>query len=199
MFNLTELILSSGYFALFLTLFAETGLLFGFFLPGDTLLFTAGILASKGIIDFKLLLIISFIAVVVGDSFGYFLGKKVGKKIFENNHFLDTYLNPTNLEKSKKFFKKHGNKSIFFARYIPIIRTITPTLAGTAEMHYTSFLIYNILGGITWVFSVVLLGYVLGNLIPNSIEIMTGFIILIILSSIALPPILHRKNKKKLK
>ncbi len=197
MFNLTELILSSGYLALFLTLFAETGLLFGFFLPGDTLLFTAGVLASKNILNIHLLLLISFIAVVIGDSFGYYLGKKIGKKIFENNHFLDTYLNPENLEKSKKFFKKHGNKSIFFARYVPIIRTITPTLAGTAEMHYPSFLIYNILGGLTWVFSIVLAGYLLGNLIPNSVEIMTGIIILIILASIALPPILHRKSKKQ--
>jgi len=196
MFNLTELILSSGYIALFLTLFAETGLLLGFFLPGDTLLFAAGMLASKNILNIYLLLFISFIAVILGDSFGYYLGKKVGKKIFENNHFFDSYLNPKNLEKSKKFFKKHGTKSIFFARYIPIIRTITPTLAGTVEMHYTSFLIYNILGGLSWVFSVVLLGFVLGNLIPNSMEIITSLIILIVLVSIVLPPILHRGSRK---
>ncbi len=197
-FNVEPLILSFGYASLFLIVFAETGLLIGFFLPGDTLLFTAGLLASKNIIGLGETMVVCSIAAIIGDSFAYYLGKRFGKRVFEKEgHFLDDYLNKKNLEKTKRFFEKHGGKTVFFARWIPVVRTIAPTFAGTGEMSYPVFLFYNVLGGVSWVLSVTLAGYFLGSLIPNLVEYVSIAILLVVVISFV--PVLVRLARGKRK
>ena len=195
-FDLTQILVSFGYAALFAVIFAETGLLLGFFLPGDTLLFTAGILAAKNIMGLPEVIVVCFAAAVLGDSFGYYLGRKYGKRVFvrEEPHFLDYYLNKENLEKTRGFFAKYGAKTIFLARWVPVVRTIAPTLAGTAEMSYPTFLVYNVAGALAWVITVSLAGFFIGGLIPNALEIITAVVALIIIASFA--PLLLRSRSK---
>ncbi len=199
LFNLEQLLTTFGYFALFAIVFAETGLLAGFFLPGDTLLFTAGLLASKGVLGIWEVLAVCTVAAILGDSAGYFLGKRFGKRVFErkNTDFLGDYLNNENLEKARKFYATHGDKTIFLARFAPIVRTLAPTLAGTAEMNYPTFLAYNVAGGVAWVFSMALAGYFLGGLFPQAVEIMSGIMILIILASLFPTFLKFLQGKKK--
>lgn len=199
LFDVSQIILSFGYAALFAIIFAETGLLVGLFLPGDTLLFTAGILSAKNVVSLPVVIVICFAAAVIGDSFGYYLGKRFGQRIFLKNdpHFMDSYLNKENLEKTRGFFKKYGVKTIFFARYVPIVRTIAPTLAGTADMDYKKFLAYNVLGALAWVITVTLAGFFFGTLIPDALEIISVVIIGIIIVSAAAPFIYKRMRRKK--
>lgn len=196
-FNVEQIIVSFGYTALFAIIFSETGLLIGFFLPGDTLIFTAGILASKGVIGIYETVIICAIAAIIGDSFGYFLGKKYGRGIFKKkgHHFLDEYINKENLERTEDLYEKYGGKIIFIARFIPVVRTIAPTMAGTADMKYSTFLFYNFFGGIAWVVTGILAGYLIGDIIPNSMDIMSVVITLIVFISIA--PIAVKYIKRK--
>lgn len=197
LFDVTQLILSFGYVALFAVVFSETGLLVGFFLPGDTLLFTAGVLASQGVIDIAAVIAICFAAAVLGDSFGYYLGRRFGKKVFtmEEPHFLDDHLNKENLERTRGFFKKYGAWTIFIARYVPIVRTIAPTLAGTADMPYTTFLAYNVLGGLAWTASISLLGYFFGGVVPHAIEIAGALVVVVV--TLSLVPMVARLLRKK--
>ena len=198
LFDLTHLILSFGYVTLFAMVFSETGLLVGFFLPGDTLLFTAGILASQGVVDIVAVIAISAVAAITGDSFGYYLGRRFGKRVFnmEEPHFLDRHLNKENLERTQRFFGEYGSWTIFLARFVPVVRTIAPTLAGTADMDYSVFLLYNLAGGIIWTASVTLIGYYLGSLIPASLEIglilLSAVVVLSLMSGVV--PYLHKKR-----
>jgi len=180
-----ELVLSFGYLALFAIIFSETGLLVGFFLPGDSLLFSAGMLASRGVFNIGTLMAVCFVAAVIGDSFGYYLGRRFGKHVFEREepHFLDDHLNKENLNKTKRFFKKYGPLTIVVARFIPIVRTIAPTLAGAAEMDYVTFLAYNIVGGFSWVVSISMLGYFLGTVIPGALD----YVVIIVVMIVAAP------------
>jgi membrane-associated protein len=198
-FDVTQILVSFGYAALFAIIFAETGLLLGFFLPGDTLLFTAGILASKNVFGLPEVILVCFVAAVLGDSFGYYLGRKYGKRVFEKEgHFLDYYLNKENLERTKKFFAKYGGKTIFFARYVPVVRTIAPTMAGTGEMHYATFLSYNVFGGAAWVLTGTLLGFFIRGFIPNAIEILTVVIIaIVVVSFVPVAWQVHKRNKRE--
>ncbi len=137
----------------------------GFFLPGDSLLFTAGFLASQNVLNVWVLAIGCFIAAVTGDSVGYTFGRRVGAALFKREDsrlFKKKYL-----EEAQKFYEKHGNKTIVLARFVPIVRTFAPILAGAAEMHYTKFISYNVIGGFVWSVGVTLAGYFLGNLIPD--------------------------------
>ena len=182
-FDLIELIKAVGYLGLFGIVFAETGLLVGFFLPGDSLLFTAGILAAEGYLDISLLLIVLAGAAIIGDSTGYAIGKKFGPKIFAKENSL--LFNKNHLHKAEKFFEKHGPKTIIIARFVPIIRTFVPTLAGVGKMNYAKFLTYNIVGGLFWVLSVTMLGYYLGLTVPNIEKYIVPGIAIIILLSIS--------------
>jgi membrane-associated protein len=176
------LIKTLGYFGVFGMVFAESGLLFGIVFPGDTLLFTAGFLASQGYLNIYTLIIGSFISGVLGDSFGYYLGKKFGPKIFarpDSRFFKRAYV-----EKTQVFFDTHGKKTIFFARYIPVVRTFAPVFSGVGNMRYRSFLVYNILGGLTWTLSLPLLGYFLGRKVPNIDEYILPIVIGIFLISV---------------
>ncbi|HNU96989.1 MAG TPA: VTT domain-containing protein [Candidatus Portnoybacteria bacterium] len=196
-FDLIELIKTAGYIGLFGIIFAESGLLIGFFLPGDSLLFTAGFLASQGFLNIWILMGLTFIGAVLGDSVGYWFGKKTGNKIFIKE---DSFLfKKDNINKAEEFFKKHGAKAIVLARFVPIVRTFTPILAGVGTMHYKTFLSFNVIGGALWTIGVSLLGYFLGNIIPNIDKYLLPIVLLIIIVSL-LPNIVHilksRKNKK---
>jgi len=174
--------------------FAESGLFFGFFLPGDSLLFTAGFLASQEYIPIFWLLILTFIAAVSGDSVGYYFGKKTGPKIFTKEDSF--FFRKQHVEKAKIFYKKHGKKTIILARFIPIIRTFVPILAGVGEMEYRTFLKFNIIGGFVWTWGMIGLGYILGNTIPNAENYLTPIIILIIFVSF-IPAIIEFFRQRK--
>ncbi|MDX2150343.1 MAG: VTT domain-containing protein [Bryobacteraceae bacterium] len=150
-----------GYALLFAIVFAETGLLVGFFLPGDSLLFTVGVVAGAGGLDIFTINLVLIIAAVVGDGVGYTLGRRTGKAIFnrpDSRFFKREYVTRTH-----EFYEKHGGKTIVYARFIPIIRTFAPFIAGVGEMSYRRFLSYNIFGGIGWVVLMTTMGYFLGN------------------------------------
>lgn len=154
-----------GLIGVIVIIFAETGLFFGFFLPGDSLLFTAGFLASQGYISIGWLLIGTFIAAVVGDSVGYAFGRKVGPAIFKRPN--SVFFNPKHVITAQEFYEKHGKKTIILARFIPIVRTFAPIVAGIGNMDYKTFLSFNVIGGFVWTWAMLLLGYLLGAVIPE--------------------------------
>lgn len=176
-------------------IFAESGLFFGFFLPGDSLLFTSGVLAAQGFFNIYALLACVFVAAVVGDNVGYWFGHKVGPKIFARND--SKLFKKKHLESAKKFYEKYGSKTILIARFVPFVRTFAPIVAGATQMRYTTFITYNLLGGFLWAIGLTLMGYFLGN-IPFIREHNETIIILIILASIV-PVILHTLQEKKQK
>jgi membrane-associated protein len=190
------LIRTVGLIGVFALVFAESGLFFGFFLPGDSLLFTAGLLASQGYMDITVLCIGIFIAAVLGDNFGYHFGKHFGPKIFAREDSF--FFNKKHIETTNSFYKKYGKKAIILARFIPVVRTFTPIFAGVGEMSYKTFLSYNIIGGALWSFGVTLAGYFIGTIVPGADKYIIPIIILIILLSI-LPPLLEiiKNNIKK--
>lgn len=176
-----EAIITVGYIGLFIIVFLESGFFLAPFLPGDSLLFSAGILAAEGYFSLYILIPLFVIAAILGDSFGYWFGKRFGKKIFEGNI---PYLNMEHLEKTRVFYEKHGALSITIARFVPVVRTFTPIFAGTAEMHYKTFLKYNILGAVLWGAGVTLLGYFLGKIFPDIDKYLIPIIFVIILASL---------------
>ena len=189
------LINTLGLIGILLIIFAESGLFFGFFLPGDSLLFTAGLLASQNYLNIFYLLILGSIAAILGDSVGYAFGKKIGPKIFikEDSFFF----NKKYIEKSKLFFEKYGKKALILARFIPGVRTFTPIIAGVGSMPYKQFITYNIIGGAGWVIFMTCLGYFFGRLVPNPDKYILPIIILIALGSIMPGIIEYIKHKKK--
>lgn len=187
-FNLEHLILTGGYLGLFGIVFAESGLLFGFFFPGDSLLITAGLLASRGYFDIKILILVSILGAILGDTVGYWFGKKTGPKIFKREDSL--LFHKQNIIKANNFYKKHGGKTIIIARFLPFIRTFAPIVAGVGEMEYSRFLSFNIFGGIFWVLATTLLGYFLGNTIPDIDKYIVWIILLVIIVS-ASPGMIH--------
>lgn len=195
-FNLsfTELIPALGYIGITALIFAESGLLIGFFLPGDSLLFTAGFLASQNIFDIKILTVLSLSAAVLGDSVGYLFGQKVGKKLFQRKDSL--IFHKDHLVKARRFYEKHGKKTIVLARFLPIIRTFAPIVAGMGDMKYSVFVIFNVIGGIIWAVGLTLTGYFLGNLIPDVDRYLLPIIIGIILLSVS-PHLIHILRNKK--
>jgi membrane-associated protein len=188
MFDLDSLLKTVGYAGIFAIVFAESGLLVGFFLPGDSLLFTAGFLASQGFFNIYVLCALIFIAAVVGDNVGYWFGKKAGPRVFKKEDSL--VFSKNNVERSQKFYEKHGGKTIILARFIPVVRTFAPVIAGVGKMEYKKFLFYNLAGGVIWGIGVTSLGYILGNSIPDIDKYLIPVAILIILFSIA-PALWH--------
>lgn len=182
-FDLTELIKTVGYLGVFGIVFAESGLLIGFFLPGDSLLFTAGFLASQGFLNIWVLTLGSFLAAVVGDSVGYTFGHKVGKRIFHREDSL--LFHKDNIVKAQEFYDKHGPITIVIARFMPIVRTFAPIVAGIGDMHYTTFLMFNVLGGLLWAVGLSLAGYFLGSLIPDVDKYLLPIVLIIIFLSVA--------------
>jgi membrane-associated protein len=150
-----------AYAALFAIVFAETGLLVGFFLPGDSLLFVVGVVAGAGKLDLPAVMVLLSVAAIVGDGVGYYLGRQAGPAIFDRPD--SRWFKHEHLIRTQRFYEKHGGKTIIYARFIPIIRTFAPFVAGVAKMNYARFLSFNIFGGIGWVVLLTLLGYLLGN------------------------------------
>jgi len=199
LFQIEEIIRWGGYFILLGIVFAETGLLAGFFLPGDSLLVTAGLLAAiDGKMNIWVLNLILSAAAIAGDSTGYAIGYHLGPKIFnrENSFFF----NKEHLLRTKKFYDKYGSKTIVIARFVPIVRTFAPTLAGVGRMEYKKFLSYNVMGGISWVMGMTLTGYFLGRSIPN-IEKKIHWVVLIVIALSFIPIIrewmISRSQKNK--
>lgn len=186
--TLVTLIKTTGYVGVWAAIFAETGLLIGFFLPGDSLLFAAGLLASKGIFDIYVLTIGIFIAAVLGDSVGYAFGKKTGPLIFKREDSF--FFHKKNLIRAEEFYKKYGASTIILARFVPIIRTFAPIVAGVGKMEYKKFLSFNILGGLLWSVVVTLAGYILPTLFPSAEKYLTWIVLLIIAVSL-IPPALQ--------
>jgi membrane-associated protein len=188
MFDLIALIKTAGYLGLFGIVFAESGLFIGFLLPGDSLLFTAGFLASQRFLNIWLLAAVVFAGAVLGDNFGYAFGRKVGPMIFKREDSL--VFHKKNLEKAKVFYEKYGKKTIILARFLPGIRTFAPILAGVGQMRYSTFFSYNLIGGFLWGIGLPLLGFYLGNTIPNIDKYLVPIILAIIFFSI-LPTAIH--------
>jgi membrane-associated protein len=162
---LFELVRWGGYVALVAIVFTETGLLIGFFLPGDSLLITAGLVAAAGGLDIWWLNVLLSVAAIVGDSVGYAIGYRTGPRIFTRED--SRWFNRAHLVRTREFYERHGGKTIVLARFIPIIRTFAPVVAGVGQMEYRRFLAYNVLGGIGWVASMTWAGYLLGQVIPD--------------------------------
>jgi membrane-associated protein len=162
---LFELVRWGCYVALVAIVFIETGLLIGFFLPGDSLLITAGLVAAAGGLDIWWLNLLLSVAAIVGDSVGYAIGYRTGPRIFTRED--SRWFNRAHLVRTREFYERHGGKTIVLARFIPIIRTFAPVVAGVGQMEYRRFLAYNVLGGIGWVASMTWAGYLLGHAIPD--------------------------------
>ncbi|MDO8728986.1 MAG: VTT domain-containing protein [bacterium] len=198
MLDVVSLIQLGGYLGLFLIVFAESGLFFGFFLPGDSLLFTAGFLSSQGYFSIAPLTITLFVAAVSGDAVGYFFGKKVGPKLFSRPQSF--FFRPSHVDKTTKFFDKYGAKTILLARFIPIVRTFAPIMAGVGGMKYNTFAKFNMLGAFLWAVGLTTLGYVFGQKVPNADQYILPIVVIIIVTSF-IPPIWEylkeRKSSKK--
>mgnify|MGYP001600434960 CR=1 FL=1 len=194
MFDLITFIKTAGYLGIFGIVFAENGLFIGFFLPGDSLLFTAGFLASQGFLNIWILCLLIFVGAVLGDNVGYAFGKKVGPMIFKKEDSI--LFHKDHLERARIFYEKHGKKALILARFMPGIRTFAPILAGTGKMDYPTFLSFNAIGGFLWGVGLPLLGYYLGSAIPGIDKYLLPIILLIIFLSI-LPSLVHIWREKE--
>src|SRR5919108_2896713 len=160
-YNVPELIRLGGLIGLIVIVFAETGLLIGFFLPGDSLLITAGLFAARGDFNIVWLNLTLIAAAILGDATGYWIGRRTGKALYSRPDSL--FFRRDHLRITHEFYEKHGGKTIVIARFMPIVRTFAPVVAGVAEMGYHNFAIYNVVGGVGWVTSMTLGGYFLGR------------------------------------
>ena len=188
--NVRELVQWAGYVGLTAIIFAETGLVVGFFLPGDSLLVTAGLLASQPQFGLNVYLLGSIlsIAAVIGDAVGYWIGRMSGPRLFTREESL--FFKPKYLRQAADFYERHGGKTIVIARFMPIVRTFVPVVAGAAGMHYGRFTFFNIFGGVFWIWSMLFTGYFLGRYIPGIDQHIEVVIIVVVLLSIS-PGIYH--------
>jgi membrane-associated protein len=195
--DLKELIQAVGYVGLFAIVFAESGLFFGFFLPGDSLLFTAGFIASQrpDLLNLPTLMVLLSIAAIAGDSVGYWSGEKFGRRLFQREDSI--WFHKKHLVTAHEFYEKHGGKAIILARFLPAVRTFVPIVAGMAQMSYRRFLFFNVFGGLFWVIGLSGAGFVFGNVIPDVDRYLIPVILLIIIVS-ALPTAIHlyRENRR---
>jgi len=191
--HLDQLVVSAGYAGLFVIVFSETGLLAGFFLPGDSLLVTAGLLASQGVLDIVILNALLVLAAILGDSTGYLIGHAAGPRLFKKEDSF--FFKKEYLDRTHRFFEKHGGKTIILARFVPIVRTFAPTVAGVGRMSYRQFLSFNVVGGFLWVTGMTLTGYFLGRLVPD-IEKHIHWVIMVVIV-LSFYPILHETLRSR--
>ncbi len=189
--DLVSFIRGAGYLGLALVVFAESGLFFGFLFPGDSLLFTAGFLASQGYFSIGILVPLLFLSAILGDQFGYAFGRRVGPALFRRED--SRFFKRSHLERAHVFYKEHGASTIVLARFVPVVRTFAPIVAGASRMHYGTFLIYNLLGGVPWAVGLTLAGYVFGNIIPNPDHYVLPVVLVIIVLSML--PALYKTHK----
>jgi membrane-associated protein len=175
------LVQTGGYIALAIIVFAETGLMIGFFLPGDSLLVTAGLFAAKGDLNIVFLNLLLITCAIVGDATGYYIGKKLGPALFRKEDSL--LFKKKHLLATHEFYERHGGKTIIIARFVPIVRTFAPVVAGMAGMSYRRFAAFNVVGGIGWVFSMTMIGYSLIKIFPQAEKHIHIIIIVVILVS----------------
>ena len=187
-----KLLSTFGTIGLFVIIFAESGLLIGFFLPGDSLLFTAGLLASQGKLNFPVVLVGCFLAAVAGDQVGYVFGQRVGPSLFRRPD--SRLFKQAHVEKAQRYFEEHGPKTIFLARFVPIVRTFAPIVAGVGRMDYRVFVTYNVVGGLTWAVGVTSLGYLLGEAVDIDKYLLPVVFVIIVLSVI---PVLLEVRKAR--
>lgn len=194
--GLDDLIRWGGYAVLTAIVFTETGLLIGFFLPGDSLLITAGLVAATGQLNIWMLNALLIVAAVVGDSVGYAIGRRAGPRLFTRPKSL--LFNPRHIERTRAFYARHGARTIVIARFVPIVRTFAPVVAGVGEMEYRRFVFYNVAGGVGWVTSMTWAGYLLGQVVPNiSDHIHIVVIVVIVLSMIPIAVELVRERRRR--
>ncbi len=186
MFDLATFVKAIGYLGIFGIIFAESGLFFGFFFPGDSLLFTAGFLASQGLFNIWWLVLGCFVAAVAGVSTGYAFGWHFGPRIFKREDSF--FFHKKHLERAQAFYVAHGGKAIVLGRFVPIVRTFAPIVAGIGRMNYIKFLFYNVIGGMLWSVGLPLFGYYLGRVVPEVdhylLPIVFGIIALSLLPSL---------------
>jgi len=184
-YNVPELIRLVGFYGIVAVIFAETGLLIGFFLPGDSLLITAGLFAARGDFKFASLILALIPAAIVGNATGYFIGHRTGMALYQRPDSL--LFRREHLTMTHEYYVKHGGKTIVLAQFIPILRTFAPVVAGVAEMGYRQFATYNVVGAILWVGSMTTAGYLLGNLVPN-IEKRIHYVVAVVIAISLMPP-----------
>jgi len=185
--DIKELVRWAGYPGLAMIVFSETGLLVGFFLPGDSLLVTAGLFAAAGYFDITVLIFLLIAAAVIGDATGYFIGLKGGQALYAREE--SRFFKRKHLLKMKEFYEQYGPITIFMARFMPFARTFAPVVAGIAEMKYRRFASYNIIGGVAWITSMLLIGYFLGSTIPN-VEKNIHYVVIVVVFLSLLPGII---------
>ena len=194
--HLAEIIAGYGgwtYLILFAVVFLETGIVATPFLPGDSLLFAAGTFAALGSLDLGFTILLLSVAAILGDTVNYWIGRKIGPRVFRENY---RFLNRKHLEKTHAFYEKHGGKTIVIARFLPIIRTFAPFVAGIGTMSYRRFIAYNVVGGIAWVLGFVLLGYFFGNLpvVRKNFSLVILAIIVLSIMPIVIEWLRHRRS-----
>ena len=194
--DLPTLIKAVGYLGVTAIIFAECGLLIGFFLPGDSLLFTAGFLASQGFLDIWVLTVLCAVAAVLGPAVGYWFGYQVGPRLFNRED--SRFFHKKHLERAHAFYEQHGGKALVLARFMPVVRTFAPIVAGIARMRYGAFVVYTLIGAAVWAIGVTWAGFYLGNVIPDVDKYLLPIIALIIIASIA-PSVIHlwRENRRE--
>lgn len=191
--DIASLVQAFGLLGLLVIVFVESGVFFGFFFPGDSLLFTAGLLASQGFLNIWALLLLVPLAAILGVNFGYWFGKKVGQKLFTREDSF--FFHKQHIERTRAFYAKHGVKAIVLSRFTPVVRTFTPILAGVGEMPYKIFMKFNILGGLLWTTSMLGLGYSLGTIVPDIDTYLLPIVLLIIFISFL--PVIREVVKNK--
>lgn len=193
-YNVPVLIRTVGPYGLMAVVFAETGLLVGFFLPGDSLLITAGLFAARGDLDIRLLVPSLIVSAIVGNATGYAIGKHTGQALYSRPDSL--LFRREHLQMTHDYYDRHGGKTIILAQFIPILRTFAPVVAGVAGMGYTRFATYNVVGAIAWVASMTLAGYALGNIVPN-IEKRIHYVVAVVIAVSLLPPAIAYLRRRR--
>lgn len=192
--HLDSFIQSFGYLGLVSIIFAETGLMLGFFLPGDSVLFTAGFLASQGVFDITTLCILMFLAATVGNTVGYYFGHHVGKRLFKKEDSL--LFHKDHIVRARTFYETHGGKALILARFLPVVRTFVPIAAGVGGMKITTFTLYNVIGALLWAVALPVLGFYLGKTIPDVDKYLLPIVGLIVIVSLA-PTAIHILKEKE--
>lgn len=185
---------TGSYIGLAFLIFAESGLLIGIFLPGDSLLFAAGLVAANGFFVVGPLIMIVVVAAILGDSTGYWFGSEIGERLFKRKD--SRFFKQEYVKRTERFFQKYGGRAVVLARFVPIVRTIAPILAGVSTMKYRVFLGYNMIGGIAWGAGMILVGYFLGTLIPNSEKYILPLSLVIVVLSF-LPIVINLMRGKR--
>jgi membrane-associated protein len=193
-YNVPELIRLVGFYGIVAVVFAETGLLIGFFLPGDSLLITAGLFAARGDFNFVTLMLALIPAAIVGNATGYFIGHRTGMALYQRPDSF--FFRREHLTMTHEYYEKHGGKTIVIAQFIPILRTFAPVVAGVAAMGYRQFATYNVVGAILWVGSMTTAGYTLGKVVPN-IEQRIHYVIAVVIAISLMPPAIAYLKRRR--